>query len=339
MKVRRKKLLLLVAAAAMTIAIAAEAAVQTTVTLTTVSGSRLMTVKSLSGTDLSALALGSARSAGFVVNVSDLAYDRRNYQVTGMMSNLYKFDAVAGTYDCAGQVASNKMSIGFLTNPTSVRDVLASAQPALDLTGSITGLLATALGLSSGSTVTSPVTQQLQDFTNSNIFTGIEDALPIKVTTGSGGTFTNRAPHAACDASATGATSVQVQAGNVSSQQDLLSWVQTVENSIFSTAAGGDGILTGAEAVTAGMITQSSLDDAVRTALTSAPLNVNPLLITNALLSQVEGLLTATGVPSVSSILKQTGSYTSLPNLLVGDLSGVPTGLYRGTMTVTLIEE
>ncbi|HLF69705.1 MAG TPA: hypothetical protein VI541_01980, partial [Actinomycetota bacterium] len=76
----------------------------------------------------------------------------------------------------------------------------------------------------------------------------------------------------------------------------------------------------------------------VRDALTSSPVNANPLLVTDVVIAQVEALLTATGT-DVSTIVGQSGTYASLPKLVVGDLGGIPSGTYRGVLTVTLIEE
>lgn len=306
------------------------------VTLVNVAGSRALTIKSMTGDNLTAVSLGSARESPFLVNVSDLAYDRKNYQVTANISNLYSFNVATSAFDCAAtHVPSSAISIGFLANPNSIRGVAAAAQPVLSYVGTVSGAVATALGLSSPTQVTSQVTEQLQDFATSTVFSGAEAVLPLKLAAAAGGTFSAPAPQANCNASATGATSVELQRGNISQDQAMLDWVSSTAHAAYDLAAGSDAALSIAEGVSGGMITQGDADTAVRNALTA--LGISPLAITDTLLGQVETTMAA-AAPAVASILRQTGSYTSLPKIVIGDLTGIPTGTYRGTMTITLIE-
>lgn len=310
------------------------------VSLVTVAGSRTMTVKSIAGDDIATMSLGTGRQAPFLVNVSDVAYDRKNYQVSAMLSNLYKFDAAASTFDCnAASVPSSKVSIGFLANPTSARDIQAIASPTLTFSGTITDpALLALIGKSSPTFVSVGTTQQKQSFATSTVFSGAETVLPLKIDTGTGGTFTQGAPHPTCSPVGGSATSVQVQQGDVDVQADVLAWVQSTANESFNTAAGPGGILSINEALNSELITQSVIDSDVRDALTSSPVSANPLLVTDVVIAQVEALLTATGT-DVATIVGQSGTYASLPKLVVGDLSGIPSGTYRGVLTVTLIEE
>lgn len=319
-------------------------AAETDVSLLTVSGSRTLTLKTLTGADLTTMALGSGREAPFLVNVGDLAYDRRGYQVTAQMSNLYKYDPLKNSYDCSKVIDSDDLSINFAASPNSVRGVSAMVAPVLAFTGTISNIadaaLLGALGLplSSSVNVAANVTEQIQDLVTSTVFTGLENALPVKLSSLTGATFTAQAPHPTCDTDASGTTSVQLQRGQANSHADLLGWLQSSSNSAYAKAALGDGVLSMGEAVGVELISQSEADSAVRTALTTAPLNVNPLLITSSVLASVESLLSAPAA-TITSVLKQTGSYSSIPQLVVGDLAGVPTGTYKGKMTITLIDD
>lgn len=319
-------------------------AAETDVSLLTVAGSRTLTLKTLTGTDLTTMALGSGREAPFLVNVGDLTYDRRGYQVTAMMSNLYKYDSVTNSYDCSKVIDSDDLSINFAASPNSIRGVSAMVSPVLAFAGTISSVtdaaLLGALGLplTSSVNVAANVTEQIQDLATSTVFTGLENALPVKLSSLAGATFAAQAPHPTCDTSASGTTSVQLQRGQANNHADLLGWLQSSSNSLYTAAAGSNGVLSIAEGVSGGLISQSAADSAVRTALTTAPLNVNPLLITSSVLASVE-LLLAAPAATVTSVLKQTGSYSSIPQLVVGDLAGVPTGTYKGKMTITLIDD
>lgn len=344
MKTDRRLAAILVTLAIGAVVQGVASAAETDVSLLTVAGNRTLTLKTLTGTDLTTMSLGSGREAPFLVNVSDLTYDRRGYQVTAMMSNLYKYDSISNSYDCSKVIDSDDLSINFAASPNSIRGVSAMVSPALAFAGSISRVtdaaLLGALGLplTSSVNVVANVTEQIQDLVTSTVFSGLENALPVKLNSLAGATFTAQAPHPTCDTSASGTTSVQLQRGQVNSHADLLGWLQNSSNSLYAAAAGSDGVLSMGEGVSGGLISQSEADSAVRTALTTAPLNVDPLLITTSVLASVEKLLSAPAA-TVSSVLKQTGSYSSIPQLVVGDLAGVPTGTYKGKMTITLIDD
>lgn len=317
-------------------------AAETQVSLANVAGTRQMTVASMSGAALTSMSMGSGREAPFLVNVTDLAYGRKGYQVNAMMTNLYRYDS---GFDCDDPyVASNKVSLGFMDTPNAVRGVSAAVQPVLNFTGTITSAADAALLSSLGLSVTqnvpvsASVVQQAADYATSTVFSGAENVLPIKLSSLSGSTaFAQRAPHPSCDPNADplAATAVLVQRGQTNSHADLLAWLQGRSDAAHSLAA-GTGTLSMAEAVSGGLISQGAADTAVRNALVG--LGVNPLLITGSALASVEALLSALPA-SVTSLVNQTGSYSSLPKLIIGDLSGVPTGAYRGTLTLTLVDD
>jgi len=314
----------------------------TEVTVVTFAGSRAMTVKSLTGDNLTAMSMGTAREAGFLVNVTDLVYDRKGYQVTAMMTNLYKY---AAAYDCgAPSIAAGKLSVGYLANPISIKDIAAAAAPVLNFSGTIaaTSPLFAALGLAGTSNVNvaSQVTQQLIDYSTSTVYSGAETLLPMNVSTGPTGTaFTGSAAGHPCGGGAATPTTIKVQQGTVNTHADFLNWLKDRVLAGHATAAGSGGVLSAAEAVAGGLATQAGLDDSVRTALIG--LGVNPLILTATpkLISDAEALMSATPLSSLSTsdVLRQTGTYSTLPKLIVGDLTGIPTGAYKGTMTLTLV--
>ena len=312
------------------------------VTVVTLAGSRIMSVKSLTGDNLTALSMGTAREAGFLVNVTDLVYDRKGYQVTTMLTNLYKY---AATYDCnAPSIAASKLSVGYLANPTSIKDIAAAAAPLLNFSGTIaaTSPLFAALGLTGASNVNvaSNVTQQLIDYSTSTVYSGAETLLPMNVATGSSGvTFTAAAAHTGCGGGAATPTTIKVQQGTVNTHADFLNWLKSRVLAGHATAAGPDGVLSAAEAASGAIITQAGLDDSVRTALIALGVNSTILNATPSLISDVEALMSATPISSISTsdVLRQTGTYSTLPKLIVGDLTGIPTGAYKGTMTLTLV--
>jgi hypothetical protein len=307
------------------------AASSTTVSLAALAGSRTMALSTLSGSNLATMSLGSAREAPFLVNVSDLAYDRKGYQVSAMMSNLYLSTGLS-TFDCTKSISAENLSIGFVTSPSSVRDVAVTASPVLNFAGSITGSLATLLGLNplSSTPMATSVSEQLTSFATSTVFSGAESALPVRVTTGLGGVFSSPAPHASCDTSPSQTpASVLLQEGTTNTVSDVFDWVQSSANSAIGTSASA--------AVSSGLRTQSDLDAATRTALLD-DLGISSALVdATGVLGQVEAVLVAVSAP-VSDILRQSGSYSTLPKLVVGDTSGATTGTYKGTLTITLID-
>jgi hypothetical protein len=64
-----------------------------------------------------------------------------------------------------------------------------------------------------------------------------------------------------------------------------------------------------------------------------------PLGLLAPFVSTIESTLTGTlsGVPLVSTLTGQTGNYSATPAMTV-NTSGVPSGSYRGTLTITLTD-
>lgn len=307
------------------------------VSTTVVGGTRTLTLLSPSGGSLDSISLGTSGSSPFIGNVTDLAYSRAGYQVSAALSDLYSYDGAS--YDCGKKIPSSSFGLEFLVDPTSVVDVAALTQPVWDLSGSITGALATTLGVPSGTAIAAVGVQgEAVERALAGAFTGIEDALPIKVQAGSGGAFSNPAPHS-CDADATGATARSIMDGSVSSAADMLGWVTTAVEDAAD--LNDNGVITAAELVNAGEVLNGTMAPAVRQALIDAGVNATTLDSLIALgsldLGTVYALLTATLQP-VLDVLGQTGTYIALPKLVSAVGSGTAPGTYRGTLVVTMVD-
>jgi hypothetical protein len=320
-------------------AVAASFAETVTVDAIVGGGSRTLTLKTLSGSNLDALALGAAGSAPFVANVTDARYSRAGYQINATLSDMY---LVSGSgFDCSTKIPSGSFSLGFLVNPISVSDVKAVVQPVWDLSGSLTGTLATLLGVGAGTPVTvSNLEGEQLDERLDGAFSGTEDALPVKVAKGTAGAFSAPAPHASCAATPGGTpTTRSIMDGSKSDLSALYTWVG---NSVTDEAdANSDGAITANELVSNGAVSDGAMSAAVRDALATAGVNLTTLdtLVAGGTvsMSQIYATLTATLDP-VASLVGQTGSYTATPKLDLSIPSGAGPGTYRGTMTVTLVD-
>lgn len=309
-----------------------------TVETTVIGGTRTLTLKSLSGTDLNSIALGTTGQAPFLSDVTDIQYDHAGYQVSAVLSNLYAFDGA--DFTCTSKIDSSALSLDFLTHPISLTDIAALPAPTWDLTGQIGTTLGALLGVP-GTTVINAtnVAAERIDRTLSGILTGAEDTLPIKVATGQSGAFTNPGPQATCDPSPASPTTRLLQAGTANSAIDLFTWIT---NSVNSAADDNpNGTITGSELVSTGQVTDAVMSEAVRSALSSAGVDLGTLdTLLNAgtvTMSDIYAVLVAT-VDAISSLVGQTGTYLSVPKLVVNVPNGTPSGTFRGTMTVTLVD-
>lgn len=302
-------------------------------------GTRTLTVASLSGGDLDTLSLGATGTAGFVANVTDLAYDRAGYQVTASMSGLY---AVSGSgYDCERAIPSSALSLSFLVSPVSVSDLAALAQPLWDLVGSLEATLATTLGVAGGTLVSAAdVAGEQVSGTLAGAYAGIEDVLPVQVASGAGGAFDDPAPHEGCDpAPGAAPTSRLVMSGETSDLGALFAWLA---GEITSAAdAGGDATVSADELVSTGTVTDETMAAAVRAALDAAGVS---LALLDALVSagtvtmtEIYASLEATLDP-ITSLLGQSGTYLAMPALGIDLPEDAAPGTYRGTLTLTLVD-
>lgn len=301
-------------------------------------GTRTFTLSSLTGGTLDRIALGTTGSAGFVANVTDARYSRVGYQVTANLSDLYKISG--SSFDCTKSIAASNFSLGFLASPVALSDIAALVDPVWDLAGSVTGTLAAVLGVASGTAVTiSNFSGERAEHALAGVFSGVEDALPIKVAAGSGGAFTAPAPHATCAPSAASPTSRLLMDGTGSNLAALFTWVQDEITETADTDSGGT--VDANELVTSGAADNAALAASVRTALQTSGVALTTLdtLIAagTVTMTEIYTTLTATLDP-LAAIVGQTGTYLALPKLAAVIPNGTTTGTYRGTLTVTLVD-
>ncbi len=310
-----------------------------TVEAQVVGGTRAHTLKTLGGDDLTAVAFGASGSFPFLSNVTDLQYDRTGYQVTATLSDLYAWDGA--DFECGTKLDASAVSLGWAVDPTSVTDVEALPSTVWDLTGQLDSTLASLLGVSDGTTITvTDLAGEQIDRALAGVFDGLEDSLPIQVDTGTGGAFTNPAPHSTCEpAPADPATVHSIQEGSPNDLTALFNWVTNEVTDAADVDTNGD--ITGTELVDSGEVTDADLAEAVRQALADAGVNLgllDTLLAAGDItMDDIYALLTATLDP-ITSLLGQTGTYLSVPELSLSVPGGVPGGTYRGTMTVTLLD-
>lgn len=309
-----------------------------TVEAQVVGGTRTHALKTLSGNDLTAVTFGSTGSFPFLSDVTDVQYDRAGYQVTATLSDLYAWDGAE--FECGTKLDASAVSLGWVVDPTSVTDVAALPSTAWDLTGELDGALVTLLGATGTTVSVTDLAGQEVDQALEGVFDGLEDSLPVQVDTGTGGAFTQPAPHSTCEPTpADPATVHSIQEGSPSDLTALFDWVTDEVTSAADLDTSGD--ITGTELVDSGLVDDADLADAVRQALADIGVDLGLLdsLLSSGTLAMedIYELLTATLDP-ITSLLGQTGTYVATPELSLSVPGGVPGGTYRGTMTVTLLD-
>jgi hypothetical protein len=301
------------------------AAEEVTVAVSNPGGSRTLIVEDLDGNALTTLDFGTSRAHPFRVRVVDQDMDRAGYQVVSSMTNLYKKTG-PGTYDYATQIGSGDVSIDYSSTPLNVTDVTALVSPVFDVTGD---LLCTVLGVVPGNSacVIEDVEGLLQDVPLT-VDLGNLTNLPLLPGQGTSG------PYDDPDYVGVGVAD-PAKPGTFTPTSIPLG----------STSLGGD--LSGI---------QDSLDTLI------AGLPTNQLVDTDALLSEVQGLLgpvfdllgVVPGLPTVDAlmadltatlvdltgvnILGQSGDLRAYPILNVDVPGTAATGDYEGTYSVTLIQ-
>lgn len=311
----------------------AQSSESSTVDVTTIDGTRSLNVTTLSGANFGSTELGPNGEVPFAVNVTDVLYDRTGYQVTSTLTDLYA--VTESGLDCGTSVPASEFSVGFLADPTQVTDVLGLVDSSLTFTGDLTSLGLGALGLTD-TTLTTTVDQiSLQDLAQGGgPFEGLEALLPMTTEAGAGGTFAAAATHGECGGGSGSPTDVLLMSGDVQNELDLTTWLTSGLDTVFTTAA-GDGVLTPAEAVTAGLVEQSVVESAVRDALIA--LGADGTAITQTIIGDVLGVISADAL-DLGTLLRQSGVYTTLAELQASALDSYGAGTFRGTMTVTLVD-
>lgn len=318
--------------------VSASADVVTPVDTTSLNGSRTLTVSSLAGTPLqnAGLTLVPGQPDPFVVNVTDLNYDHVGYQVKVQLSDLYGHDTNGYSFDKS--IPSSAVDLDYATNPLLLASIKNLVQPAIALSGTLTGTVSSTdlallpLGVGSdlstvstnGTSVTG-VEQSVQDIAN-DVADGTLSTLPLKVATGASGPFTHPA-----QLSASGAPAVDT---SVTSQLTALQGTPpaTPDLAGLLAAVGGAGPKAISTLVSSGLVSQDQVLSAISQA-TGISLTLLQKIGASTLLSNVQGTV------SLPSLLGQSGSYTAVPTLTVTVPStNVPAGSYRGELTVTLAD-
>lgn len=332
-----------------------------TVSVAVASGARLLSVTGGTIDGTTGLPTGPANlsfngttptASPFGVTVTDVAHSRIGYEVDATLTNLYRLnpDAIltSDRFVCGDRIDSSAFTIGFATSSYQPQDqIKALVRSNLTFTDDV----ADDLGIAS-----SPLTQltvQVADWVGERSTTYVNDLgssvtlTLMNVADGAGGTFTQRASHP-CDPTAglgaTVATEVGLQAGTLPSSVDLSGLASYLYDQANTTTIDA---LTPAEAIAGDLLAPSSdqpggvLYDNTKSAL-QAILNTLGLTVSDldALTADVVADLLTTADP-VLDLLGQTGVYANVPQLELapGATTGKTTGLYQGTMTVTLTDK
>jgi hypothetical protein len=320
-----------------TAALAATSSTSTPVDVTTLPQDRTFTLKTLNGTALDAthgLHLVNGQPAPFLMNVTDLNYQRQAYQVKVAMSDLYPYSG--SSYSWTNPIPSQDVSLGYVTNPLDIGAVKSLVQPVVtlagNLTGTVTGPALGLLGLGSpdlstysiaGTNVTG-VAQNVDTLTQ-DVANGLLASLPIQVQTGTGGTFDSPA-----QLSATGAPSVSGTPTQLTALSGQPNDASAAVLSLLQTATGTQPVST---LISQGLVTQDQVLQQI-SAATGLSLTVLQSFDPTALLASVTGQVTGL----IGGLLGQSGSYTALPTLTVTVPSTAHSGGYRGEMTVTFAD-
>jgi hypothetical protein len=309
-----------------------------TVTVSTTGPSatgRQLLLYDTSGQTLNSLDLSTGTKA-FVAKVVDNSYSLTGYTVQASMSNLYGY--ANGQYSCAQTIPSSAVSV---STPPALLDVSGLASgltPYYVLNGDLSTVLAT-LGLSNAVVTNAPVTGVAQALTQAQI-TGssatdvigsavstLAPNLPIQVSANVGGPFTTPAADpggANCGVSGTNATSQPIMTG-LANQNGLVGDLQTALGKLANDEA--------STLISNGYLDSTSVMTAVATALNEPPTLLAPFT------TAIENTLTATlaTTPLDSPLTSESGSYAATPEMTI-NTSGIPSGNYRGLLTVTEVD-
>ena len=297
-----------------------------TVGATVINGTRTLNVKDVTGAAISSLTLGAGHGGALLVNVTDVNYAHTGYQVTATMSNLYPYSS--GNYQF-GQtpIPSSAVAMSFPGSLFDVANLSTLVTPLVHLTDS-TGLFAlanldaTVTGTTNSVSTLATVTQKAAS--------SVLNELPVRVSTGAGGAFTN--PAAVTGQSGTfNPTAVDVLDGTSQSLGELLTDLINKLNT---------GVVTAQNLVDDGLLDQNSVLAAAASALGLTPDQLSGAQITsilNGVSATVSDLqpLTALG----DKVLGQTGSYNTVPQLSLTLPAQQPAGTYQGELTLTLMDK
>jgi hypothetical protein len=303
------------------------------------SAGRTLLLYDTAGQPLSALDLSSGTKS-FVAEVLDSSYGLAGFTVQASMSNLYGYNN--GTWSCTASIPSSSVSIATPSSLLDLSGLGSSLTPKFVVNGnlsSVLGSLVTTLGLSTATVTNAAVTGLGQTLSQSQLAGGatgqiigsqlstLAGDLPVQLLAGSGGAFANPAADptgANCGQSGSSATQVGVMNG-VSNTAGLNSDLSGVLSQLPSQSA--------TTYITDGYMDSNSVVSAVATAL-GIPIN-----LLSPFTSAIENTLTVSlaSTPLTSGLTTESGTYASSPAMTV-NTTGVPNGSYRGTLTITEVD-
>lgn len=317
-----------------------------TVTVAAVSGERSLALTASNATGELALgnptlAFNSATaSAPFGVLVTDLAYQKKGYEASATLSDLYPIDPTSGV-QCAGTpIESSSFNISYLpATASSALDTVLKAQEAIvqptvqfvateaDL-NTVLGPILGGLSVTGDRTVTAVGNVLTETFSAATL---------MDVANGGTGSFTAQAGHPTCGNAAGTPTPVVLQDGTPASSPDLSTLSASLITGVTGvTSAIAADLFDSTDATKGGAIwnaTQSMLES-VLTSLGLGTLGLTDQMVTD-MVAQLEQ-------PTITNLdlLGQSGAYINAPSLnLTQSLTGVDTGLYSGQLTVTLFDK
>lgn len=314
------------------------------VTLANVQGQRILQVTGNDLTGPASLAFGkNSTEAPFGVVVTDVAHTRTGYDVTATLSDLYKMDPTDPTgYDCNNSVASSRFSVGFGTTPTYAPEIAATLESLLTFTGETadldTGLVKTLLIDAGISEVTAVVQGVVTDLATSVSLMDVTDGA-----NGATPAFDNPAAHACNETPPATPSSRFLQTGATTSATGA-TFADDFFGLLDSTTVDGDATVD--EVIAAGVLLTGTdqqggqLYDATRAELASLLNGVDlGTLSLDAITAEVVAVMTTVKADIVLDLVGQSGIYANVPKLIYDPDPNAVTGLYQGTMTVTLTDK
>lgn len=300
-------------------------------------------------------------SSPFGVMVNDIAYSRAGYDVTAILSDLYRLDGSTDDgYDCTSLIASKDLSLRFPTAAGDPTGTAAFVEPIMDWAGAFTvqnvieaGLIDSLDLVELDLLATDVLTVTVADI-QGLLDEALYGSLLMQVSNGenTASDFTAPASHA-CAGDAVSPTSRNLQRG--ATVEPTQTQLDELTSTTFATAAGIDEILTVAEGTVPDGLLDGGADEeggilwdpaqtAILGALAGAGITFDD--VTEATVAAALDTLTTNVIADLTggladftlAVVGQNGNYRNLPILDLAEtaVADVPTGLYHGVMTVTL---
>lgn len=335
-------------AGAATPALAAGSSGSVPVTFATSAGCstcRTLVLSNYDGSSLTGLDLSSGAN-GFIAQVQDTGIDPAalgNFSVFSTMSNLYAYDSKTNTWNCNVSIPSSAVQMNSAPSLLNASNLSAAVQPVFKIAGNIGSLIdSTVTALLPGITITTtPVINGVQGETDAalsqadqaagstltNLTGTLLAGLPVNLTSGQGGAFTNPATPPAgsnCTAPGGSATQVPVLNGALNSASPLLTDVQ---NKL--------GTLTVTQMIAGHYLDAATALNLISTATGIPAVDLGSGGPLSGLLTSIENTLTGTITGLVDSVTTITGNYGAQPAMAISAPSAAPAS-YQGLLTVTL---